>query len=54
MATTYFRLQIYFILSVVIAYIAFLGVWFNVDDRIVKSVGEGFPRSYSDEESGSR
>ena len=40
MATTYFRLQVYFILSVVIAYVAFLGVWFNVDDRIVKNQSE--------------
>ena len=40
MATTYLRLQIYFISSIVVAYIAILAVWFNVDDRLMQSKSE--------------
>ena len=40
MATTYIRLQTYFIFSLFVGYVAFLGVWFNIDDRAMRVQSE--------------
>ena len=40
MATNYVKLQIYFIISLFIGYLAFLAVWFNIDDRAMRMRSE--------------